>query len=352
MSLKMIKVVLPTAKELEGRTIIASDFAVACGVRFREFTCEEDGNLKLRSGWNENDFNLNCAYAATSTVVCKRRDGKNHFRIKAKFPSNDAKLNFRDDASLECHAGDHALAALFKFENPESINMTVETNPQFNNRMGVVKVGDKTLTVPQTYAGSNLSKKLESMYKKGQLQQVGTFTIDGLATAMNQMAGDNCDALNQPIDPVVCPRFTIDGVDYVRKNFAKAKLMRRPDGEGDFTMENGRFSNGTIASAGKPCWFKCEPLTGVKNLDGSITCLNAVLPLQLEEEEIFEALVENEFLVNPTLRAKFERGEGVNMHVPTLSGGKFLNQVFLPEILQSVGLDLEQVRQERVVSNL
>ena len=81
----------------------------------------------------------------------------------------------------------------------------------------------------------------------------------------------NC-SLDEAIDPVVCPRFTYQGVNYVRKNFACTKTVRRPDCYGDYKLTNGQFMGGTTAKQGKPYWFKCEPCHVVRTRDGSILC--------------------------------------------------------------------------------
>ena len=345
---KFIQVVLPSANELAGRTILASDFAVACGARFREFFYSEKQDvLKLRNEWKPDEANLNCAYAATSTVVCqKKRDGGYDFLIKGKFPSNNRNLEYVDDANLNCFAGDHALLFSLKFVHPETAGMTVEPDPRYHGvEMGVMKIGDQIPTVPQSYAGSQLSKKLESLMKRGQLQQTGTFTVDGVATPSADSATTRNGSLDEAIDPVVCPRFTYQGVDYVRKNFACAKTVRRPDCCGDYKLTNGQFMDGTTAKLGKPYWFKCEPCHVVRTRDGSILCYG-IFPCQLEPQAQFEKLALDSIKANERLQLKLDT-EGIaetNVHTEELSGGKFLNQVFLKELYQSVGKDLDQMR--------
>ncbi len=343
---KQIKVVLPSARELEGYSITATDFAVACGTRYREFIYQEESDqIFLRTQWEPMDINLNCAYLATSTIVGKKSVNENNykFRMKAKFPGNDRNLQYVDDGYLHCFVGDHALGIMPKFINPEAVGMSLKIEPQYQGvERGLLEIDNKIVTYPQSYAGSQLSKRLESLMKHGSLQRVGVVTVDGEAVQCAELASSNSANLNENVMPVECERYVYQGTEYVRKNFAKSKKVRRINHEGDTVMAYGQFVNGTYAKPGKPMWFKCEPIHAERNRDGSIICLNALMPCFMEKEVEFQRLATQSVLDNVGLRNKIENGAEVNIHAEELSGGKFLNQVFLPEMLRSVEQSSEQ----------
>lgn len=355
MDFNNVKVVLPTANELNGRVILASDFAMANGVRFEEFFYDQSKDaVRAKSADDINACEtLNLACVATSTVFCKKREKQSwdfddkhtyDFRLKAKFPGNDENMNFVD-VDTQCFAGDHALGFVPKFENPDAINMTVETEPY--QEVGIIKIGDKVPTAPQTFVGTEMSDKLEELYTQNQLQKTGTFTVDSLSTNMGKYMtsyDDNCDF---EIMQHKCPRFVYEGVEYVRKDFAQAQTKYRPDSTEVIKYENGRFSDGTIAQPGKPCWFKCEPYQAMKNEDGSITCMTAIMPGQFEVEDNYKKIIKGKFLDNPRLKSMMENGEdfsnlNINIQTEQFGGGKFLNEVFLKEMLQSVGIEMYQ----------
>ena len=355
MDFNNVKVVLPTANELNGRVILASDFAMANGVRFEEFFYDQSKDaVRAKSADDINACEtLNLACVATSTVFCRKREEQSwdfddkytyDFWLKAKFPGNDENMNFVD-VDRQCFAGDHALGFVPKFENPDAINMTVETEPY--QEVGIIKIGDKVPTAPQTFVGTEMSDKLEELYTQNQLQRTGTFTVDGLSTSMGTYMTSYDDNYEIEIMQHKCPRFVYEGVEYVRKDFAQAQTKYRPHSTEVIKYENGRFSDGTIAQPGKPCWFKCEPYQAMKNEDGSITCMTAIMPGQFEVDYNYRKIINGKFLDNPRLKSMMENGEdlsnlNINLRTEQFGGGKFLNEVFLKEMLQSVGIEMYQ----------
>ncbi len=354
-----LKVVIPTADEINGRLFWASDLAMACGVKSREFFYDKkNGGIHYKSKeFHELNSTMNYAYAFTSTVVCQKRNKSYYdelvsdypydyvydFRMNVVYPDNDEQGQIKSTNRV-FRAGNHSFGIPVKFENPADVGMTVEKEQK---DIGIIKIGDKVLTLPRLYAGNFMSQKLESLYVQGKLQQTGSFSVDSFSACYNGDSLYNATN-NEPIILETLPRFIYQGVEYVRKPLANAQMVERYyPGSKRPKYENGRFDDGTIAEPDKPCWFKCEPIRAIENEDGSILCMNVLFPAQCEVERKFEETVQS-VLQQPQYQTMVKNGEEViKFNIPTenLSIGKFLNQVFLPELLQSAGIEINSNQQ-------
>ena len=303
-----VTVTLPTVAELDGRVILASDFAVACGVRF---------NIVEHNGER-----LFSAYTCSRTLYLGRdaEDGTDRNFIQAK--TTQIKNGTLQDVHIAMNAGDHSLGFAPKILHPEVLGMRVVV-PK-NADIGMIKIGNKVPTQPQRYVGPRVSAKLERLFVAGELElRPGGTTVDLYSQYRCTRRDVKCDRV--PVAETY-PRYRLGNREYVRVY----NQLPRPV----------RLSDGTPLEPFTAFWFACEPYRAVQNPDGSISCLTVLVPGQLECDSLFQSQI-NLALFGDRTQTRLMCGEKMmDLDVSKLKGGQYLARVFLPEMLASVGLDL------------
>lgn len=325
MDIESVNVTLPTIEELQGHTFLASDFALANGVKFN--TIKQDGQT------------LNCARVASCTVYKEEKAG-----VPVIDPEPTVVNYFVQSKSTEMldgqviedkwpdSAGDHSLGFAPKIVNPEALDMTIEN--------GVIKIGDQIPTWPQSFVGNELNAQLEAMLAQNQLVETGGVTTD--SSSRNYSRGRYDEQHNEKPHPKTHKKYRFGDAEYVRMEWVQARTSD------NFCDEKVAYFNDGTQVENQTCWFKCEPYQAFQGQDGSIICATALVPGKVDMHNTFQTKMQNYF-GNEMVQNRIERGENVNnLKISnSFAAGQFLNRPFLREMLQSVGLNLDQLREQQ-----
>lgn len=312
MNYQAAKVTLPTIDELKDGVFFASDFAMANGVRHTSVV-KDTQVLNFAQVASRSLKRVQFANPYLNNQKCSR------YLIQAKTSKQMTDGSLADVVTGQ-NAGNHRLGLAPKIVNPQALNMSVVGCD--DTYTGIVKVGDQIPTYPQTFVGSGRSTVLEDLFSQGKLTAVGGHLVDGLSTQTNT-DDDWQDDLTP--EKKLCERYAYGNAEYVRVVAAQAQPSI-------LSGQTGRFSDGTVIQPGATYWFKCQPYRAQLNQDGSITCLTALVPGQVEVDQVFQEKV----------RAAARYGAKRDLDLEQFMVGKFLNKVFLPEMLQGMNLTLDQ----------